>query len=275
MDNSKSNSKKKPSKCYIKVIDDTLTDDYQKWEKRSNHAMAVLIGLFVCPLLAALVTPLFPKAGASIAGAFILSIAIYVVLCFFVMKKKPEKAKAVKHEDIEQPISKKDYDELKEILERFGSVTTSVCKGFVLNSKKMAALYTVPLYGIATNPRIHQRYFIRTNHDIELFTRKDKELIEKVFGYDERDDVIWFSRKNIVKATTVITTPVIKFSDKDGNKMCFAHTQYSVFHNHRELTLENGKCIIHIKDKRPNYENRRESEDADSRNSEEYYDDDI
>ena len=62
--------------------------------------------------------------------------------------------------------------------------------------------------------------------------------------------------------------------------MYFGHTRYSYFYNHRVLLVENGECVIHIKDKqRGNHRKIDEQEcgfsEHDNKEDDEYYDDDI
>lgn len=280
MDNNKSANKKKTNRYYIKIIDDTLTDEYQKWQKANNRAGSIVLYYFMA-CIAAGIAVLFGGIFQSFAfGCVVFVIALIIFIYLIANDKKRAVAKPEPiREKTKQPIEKEKLEDLKDLLERVGYISLSHCNGFVMTPSQTAKTQFVPLYGIATNPPVEKKTFIRTNSDLKFFSRKDKALIQEVFGLKKDDDVIWFSQKNVVKWTALSNMPVINYVDKDGNKKCFGHTKYSVFYNHRELTIEDGECVIHIKDKRPNYEKTasdgEDETDGEYESEDEYYDDDI
>lgn len=280
MDNSKSDNKKKSNQCYIEVIDDTITDDYLKYQNTSTVFGYVFVYLIV-------VMPIVGIVGVLSNSAIMVMMALLVTIIITVFiyqnnKKKRldklgEQRKKAKTERV--PISKRELSNLKELLERIGNITMSYCDGFVTKPSQMVGIQAVPLYGLASNPTFHRYAFIRTDCDSKYILNNEKKLILKVFGLEKENGVIWISQKNVAKWTMLSNFPVINFVDESGDKMCFGRYRYASFYNHHELTTEDGKCVIHIKDKRPDNREILESEidviDEERTNDDGHYDEDI
>lgn len=272
MDNSKSDSKKKSNQYYVEIIDDTITDGYLKYQNTSSIFGYVLVYMMF-------VVPLVGVVGILSNSAIVVMIALLItIVATIVMYQNGKKKRALKLEqerrrieDKKIAISKNDFLDLKELLGRIGNVTMSSCDGFITKPSQMVGIQTVPLYGLASNPTFHKYTFIRTDCDSKFISSKEKKLVLRTFGCEKKKGVIWISQKNSAKWTMLSNFPVINFVDENGDKMCFGRYRYSSFYNHHELAFEDGKCVIHIKDKRP--ENKNVSEEKTDVTNEECVDD--
>lgn len=244
------NDKVKNEKSFIKVIDETTTEDYLKLQNSSDILGYILLfGLFILPIVG--IIGVATNSGVFAIITLIVAVAVVVYLYSRSKKKRiDEWNKSEKNRITRQQISKDKLMELSDLIERVGHISFSYCDGFVMSPGQMAKTQVVPLYGVATNPAVHTYKFIRVNCDLKYLSKKDKELILEAFGCKKGDDIIWFSRKNVAKWATLSNVQVINFIDKDGEKMCFGHTKYSYFYNHRRLENEDGECVIRITDKR-------------------------
>lgn len=280
MDNSKSNNQNKSNRYYIRIVDDTVSDNYFKYQNSNVIFGYVFVYLAVVMPIVGVVGIL---SNSAIAVMVALLIATIATVAMYQNGKKKRMLKLEQErgaaEDKRIAISKKEFSNLKELLGRIGNITMSSCDGFITKPRQMVGIQTVPLYGLASNPTFHKYTFIRTDCDLKYISSDDKKLVLKAFGCEKKRGVIWISQKNSAKWTMLSNFPVINFIDENGNKMCFGRSRYSSFYNHHELTIENGECVIHIKDKRPNYEKTAsggEGEtDKEYEDEDEYYDDDI
>ena len=268
----------KNEKSYIKIIDDTVTEDYLKYQNTSTIVIYVFLYLlFVMPIVG--VVGALSNSVVVVFLTLIITI-VAVVLIYQNGKKKrvDEWNKREKNKTTKQPIGKNKLSELKDLLTRIGYVSFSHCNGFVMSRSQMAKTQLVPLYGVATNPKVYEHRLIKVTCDLRFLSKKDRELIMEAFNCKKDDDIIWFSQKNVAKWTVASNVQAINFIDKNGNKMCFGHTRYSAFYNHRRLEIEDGECVIHITDKRqnnseePSINNQPEEQ---SEKEKEYYDEDI
>lgn len=273
-----SNDKDKGEKSYIKVIDDTTTEDYLKYQNSTDIlGYFFLFGLFVMPIVG-----IIGVATNSVVAAILsLVVAVVVVVYLYSRSKKKrlnEWEKSDKNRITKQVINKSKLAELKDLLSRIDYVSFSCCDGFVMSPSQMAKTQVVPLYGIATNPAVYKYEFIRVKCDLKYISKKDRELLLEVFERKKDDSIIWFSQKDVAKWAALSNVQVINFVDKDGKKMCFGHTRYSAFYNHRRLEIEDGECIIRITDKRQSNSKEppvNEQSDEQFDDEEDYYDDDI
>ena len=261
MSNNKSNSQNKSSRYYIRIIDDTVSDNYFKYQN-SN----VIFGYVFVYL--AVVMPIVGVVGMLSNSAIVVMVALLIAtIATVAMYQNGKKKRVLKleqergaTEDKKIAISKNDFSDLKELLGRIGDITMSFCDGFITKPSQMVGIQTVPLYGLASNPTFHKYTFVRTDCDSKYISSNEKKLVLKAFGCEKKKGVIWISQKSFAKWTMLSNFPVINFTDENGDKMCFGRSRYSSFYNHHELAIENGECVIRIKDKRPNHDENVDDE---------------
>lgn len=280
MGSSKSNSQNKSNRYYIRIVDDTVSDNYFKYQN-SN----VIFGYVFVYL--AVVMPIVGVVGVLSNSAIVVMVTLLIAtIATVAMYQNGKKKRALKLEqereaieDKRIAISKNDFLNLKELLSRIGNITMSSCDGFITKPSQMVGIQTVPLYGLASNPTFHKHTFIRTDCDSKYISGNEKKLVLRAFGCENKKGVIWISQKNSAKWTMLSNFPVINFIDENGDKMCFGRSRYSSFYNHHELTVEDGECVIHIKDKRPNHDEREDDEPDEAnggrRGENDYDDEDI
>lgn len=232
---------------HIKIINDVATSDFQARNKKHYCLVALLIGFYVCPLLAAPVALLL-QSGVAVMFVLLVTIIIYVVACRKIITGKLDKQKNAITNIDQQEFDEKDLLKLKVLLKKYGPISMSSCNGFILEPNEMLKIQTIPLHGVITNPEVDKYDFIRSPIDAEDLTTKEKNLVLNAFGYKKDDFIIWFSQKDIAPWTALSTVWAISFKDANGNKKYFGHTKYSQFYNHRDLLVENDECVIHLRD---------------------------
>ncbi|MBQ8984719.1 hypothetical protein IJ098_02590 [Candidatus Saccharibacteria bacterium] len=183
----------------------------------------------------------------SIAAVITTIIILYLPLFFLVKKhrKKAKEAKAAKCGETRREVSIRTLAILEDVLDREGDITASTCAGFITTPSMMKKIYAIPLYGASLNPPVHEENFIRVSTSTENFSRDEKKAIEEAFGYTDKDDVIWFTQRDIVKTAAASTVQALSFVDKKGKRMFFMHTRYSNFINYQRLVLKNNCCVIY------------------------------
>lgn len=169
-------------------------------------------------------------------------------------KLKKQKQLSALKSDVGGEITKRIIDEdgltnLKRIFEKVDYLNFSFHDGFVVTPSQKNKMFYIPFYAWLNCPPGRRHTFISTYRGMEQLSAEDKELIVKIFDCNESEDIIWFSYKDVSGWTNIISgMSVVNFIDKNGEKMCFLYPTHSPFYGRRNLSIEDGKFTIHIRD---------------------------
>lgn len=214
------------NKYSIKIIDDNTKTWY-----------GVLLSFFLClfvlsctSTIAALIT--FSISSSRSASAIAALIAFCVTLIAWLKYHSSSKEK-VNYSSKVIDVSEDEYNKIQTLLKHYGPIST------FRNSGNIARV------GEHFEPRgMFEPYdefvFIRLCSDNIKISPKERKLILKIFGYEEKDNVIWFYSKD--KKPLLATY----FYTEDGVKMKFISGFHCYDRDFKAIELMDNECVLHI-----------------------------
>ncbi|MBR3322578.1 hypothetical protein IKG13_00735 [Candidatus Saccharibacteria bacterium] len=210
----------------IKIIDDNT----KTWYGALLNFLLCLYVLSCTSTIAALVT--FSISSSRSASAIAALIAFCVTLIAWLKYRSSSKEK-VNYTSKVIDVSEDEHKTIQTLLRRYGSISS------FRNSGDIARV------GEHFKPRgmlepYDEFFFIRLDSDNTEFSSKERKIILKIFGYEEKDNVIWFYSKD--KKPLQVTY----FYTEDGTKMKFIRGLHCYDHDFKAIELMGDECVLHI-----------------------------
>ncbi len=210
----------------IRIIDDNTKTSY-------GTLVGFFFIFFIAPCIASIPAVIVSAISSSpVAGGITAAVAFFAALIIWFKYRSSSKEKAKSATKVIK-ISKNEYDNIRTFLEKYGSISTYVSYGDVARADKhfKARGLTEPY---------DKFLFIRVNSDDAKILPKEQKLILKIFGYEDKDDIIWFFPKDRKPLH------VTYFEAKDGTRMMFRHGLYERDINFRAIELVDNECVLHV-----------------------------